>query len=352
MTDRQPDYSSILLFVGTRMGATITFKILPASNGTYGVSYAGISPSADSVPSPILSICPIVSSTGQPAFASQAAVGGLKHGHFIQGALVVVTASSVRIFKPATHKGASKSFDDILCYSANVARFEDQGFALLGLFGDGTIRGYSLPGLKELGHVSTGQKLDPRQFSSAIISPTGDIIAPTGPSEMAVLNPWGTGVEPWNQGDKLLNPEAKIPPRPSISNLQWIAGTQYITPSDMDVLIGGPDRAPSKRMLEEMRTAAEEERRARRRGDSVASGSPSRRPTGTLSIREQQQSQEGYWAYMQRQVQERTERLGIAGDSMDSAAESSSGWADDVSKYVNKQKRSLVMGAIGSKFGF
>ena len=36
--------------------------------------------------------------------------------------------------------------------------------------------------------------------------------------------------------DQLLNPEAIIPPRPTISNLQWISGTQYITPSDMDLI--------------------------------------------------------------------------------------------------------------------
>ena len=343
--------------MGTKLGSVLTFKILPARNGTFSVSYAGIAPSADAVPSPIVAICPITSSNGRPAFASQAAVGGLQQGHFVQGALVVVTASSVRIFKPTSNKGAHKAFDDILCYSANVARFEDQGYAVVGLFGDGTVRGFSLPGLKELGHVSVGQRLDARQFSSACITPTGDILAPTGPSEMAVLNIWGTGVEPWSLGDPLFNPVAKVPPRPTISNLQWIAGTQYITPSDMDVLIGGPERPPSKRMIEEMRVAAEEERhnQARKRGDSSSTsdfGSPSRRNTGTQSIREQQQSQEGYWAYMQRQVQERTERLGIAGDSMDRAEEASSGWADDVSKYVAKQKRQMIMGAIGSKLGF
>jgi syntaxin-binding protein 5 len=39
--------------------------------------------------------------------------------------------------------------------------------------------------------------------------------------------------------DKLFNPEAIIPPRPTISNLQWISGTQYTTPSDMDTLSEG-----------------------------------------------------------------------------------------------------------------
>ena len=55
-------------------------------------------------------------------------------------------------------------------------------------------------------------------------------------------------------------------------------------------------------------------------------------------------SQEGYWSYMQRQVQERTEKLGLAGDQMDRLEESSSNWASDVNKYVQRQKRQAVLG--------
>jgi syntaxin-binding protein 5 len=55
-------------------------------------------------------------------------------------------------------------------------------------------------------------------------------------------------------------------------------------------------------------------------------------------------SQEGYWSYMSRQVQERTERLGIAGDSMDRLEENSSNFANDVGKYVQSQKKKAVLG--------
>ena len=55
---------------------------------------------------------------------------------------------------------------------------------------------------------------------------------------------------------------------------------------------------------------------------------------------------EGYWAYMQRQVQERTERLNIIGDSMDSLEENSSNWVSDANKFVKDQKRKAVMGGM------
>lgn len=57
---------------------------------------------------------------------------------------------------------------------------------------------------------------------------------------------------------------------------------------------------------------------------------------------------EGYWAYMQRQVQERTERINIMGDSMERLEESSSNWADDVSNFVSTQKRKAVFGCESS----
>jgi syntaxin-binding protein 5 len=170
------------------------------------------------------------------------------------------------------------------------------GYAIVGVFGDGTTRAFSIPSLKELG-VARLPMLDKGRISSTIVTHSGDIIGWTGPSEIALTNVWGTGQPLPPSQDRLYNPEAVIPPRPTISNLQWIAGTQYVSPTDLDILIGGPDRPPSKRM---MAAAAEESR--------LRSG-PSR--AGTAS------SQEGWGDYMARQLAERTEKLGIMGDSVD-----------------------------------
>jgi syntaxin-binding protein 5 len=148
-----------------------------------------------------------------------------------------------------------------------------------------------------------------------------------------MMNVWGTGQSLPISQDKLFNPQATIPPRPTISNLQWIAGTQHVSPTDLDILIGGPDRPPSKRMLE---ATAMEERDAR------ASGGPSR--TGTSA------SQEGWGDYMTRQLNERTEKLNIVGESMERVQENSAGYASDVSKYLGKQKRNMVLKGLAGKF--
>jgi hypothetical protein len=252
----------------------------------------------------------------------------------------IATEEEVRIFKPATAKGAQKTWDEssLMCHAAAVTHFELHGYAVVGVFGDGTTRAYSIPALRELGVVRLDM-LDKTRLSTAIVTPSGDIFGWAGPSELAVLNVWGTGRGLKSSDDHLYNVEALIPPRPTISNLQWIAGTQYVSPTDLDVLIGGPDRPPSKRMLA---AAAEEERAQRtahmqpRGGASSAAGSSSK--------------EEGWGEYMTRQLNERTEKLNIMGDSMERVQESSSGWAEDASKFVGKQKRNLMFKSVAGKF--
>lgn len=245
-----------------------------------------------------------------------------------------VTQTEIRIFKPATAKGASKSFDDTLCDAAAVTEFELHGFALVGVFGDRTARAYSLPGLKEIGRARLPM-LDPSRQTSAVVTQTGDIFGWTGPSEMAVVSVWGVGRQLENSQDRIVNPDLTVPARPTISNLEWISGTQYVSPTDLDLLVGGPSRPPSKRML----AAAEAERRAARAGGAAG---PSNPRAGT--------SQEGWGEYLTRQLNERTEKLNIMGDSMDNLQNQSQAWADDVSKYISKQKRNIVLGGITKKF--
>lgn len=314
----------------------MTFKLLPEAHGGYAVKFAGYTHLEEK----LISILPINSDTGETAGATPDVVARLRTGSRVNGVLVAVTQTGARIFKPAAAKGASKSWDDFLCYRAAVVRFEAHTYALLGLFGDGCAKAYSIPGLKEIASTNVSHILDVQRFSEALITPTGFVFGWTGPSEIVALNVWGTGQDLTRSLDKLFNPDALVPPRPTISNLAWISGTQYVTPADMEKLLGGPDRPPSKRMIEQ--TRADEE--AQRTADRLNTESSSRPSPG--------RQEEGYWAYMQRQVQERTENLGLAGDNMDRVEENSQGFADDVGKFVSSQKKKAVMGLIGSKLGF
>ena len=325
------DYSSILIFVGTNLGRLATFKLLPEATGGYTVKLVGTCTLEDK----IISVSPINTDSGDVAAATQDVVASLRSGARINGVILAVTTTGARIFKPATAKGANKSWDQFVCYQAAVVKFEAYSYALIGLFGDGCAKAFTVPGLKEIASTNVAHILDVRRFSEAIITPTGFVFGWTGPSEIVVLNVWGTGEDLTRSLDRLFNPQALIPPRPTISNLQWMSGTQYVTPADMDMFIGGPDRPPSKRMLEQQR-ADEEARRATSRQMASSSSRADKQPPG--------QQEEGYWAYMQRQVQERTENLGLAGDNMEKLEDNSAGFADDVNKYVSSQKKKAVMG--------
>ncbi|KAH8904534.1 snare-dependent exocytosis protein [Coniochaeta sp. PMI_546] len=327
MTLEGDNYSSIACFVGTNQGRVVTFKLLPSGQG-YSVKLAGVSHGNDKV----VAICPIITDTGAPAAATGPIVAGLREGRHVNGVLVVVTSTEIRLFKPATAKGASKSFDDTLCDAAAVTEYEMRGFAVVGVFGT-TTRAFSLPGLKEIGRASL-KVLDPTRTPASVVTKTGDIFGWTGPSELTILPVWGGSGNPLqNSKDTLINPELVMPPRPTISNVQWISGVQYVSPTDLDLLIGGPDRPPSKRMLA---AAAAEQRLARTGGGAAAGAAGS--------------SQEGWGDYLTRQLNERTEKLNIMGDSMDNLENQSAGWADDVGKYISKQKRNVLLGGITGKF--
>jgi WD40 repeat protein len=335
------DYSSILLHVGTNLGRLATFKIIPDPSGRYTTQLAGQSSLSDSR---VLYIAPLNADTGKLASANPGAMGSLSAGLRVNGALLVVSSTSINLFRPASSRGAHRSFDGVFCDCASVVQYQvdNRGSALLTLCGDGSARVFALPSLRELKNIplspapsnpTSMPSIDPRRLPSASITTTGNILAFTGPSEIVLLSLWGTGAPlPPTTKDSLFNPAAVIPARPTISNIQWVTGTQYITPLDMDILIGGPDRPPSKRMIAQSRADEEERRKA---GRASAAGAASSSAAG---------ADEGYWAYMQRQLAERTEKLGLVGDSMESLERNSSNWLDDVNKFVSKSKRGAATG--------
>ncbi|KHJ34295.1 putative snare-dependent exocytosis protein [Erysiphe necator] len=316
-------YSSITCFVGTFYGNVLSFKIFPDRDGIYTAQFAGLSSLADK----IISITPIIGDSGELAEATGEAVRELGSGKQTHGLLVAVSQTEVRIFKPAIAKGAHKGFDGFFCETARVIAIEDRGFALVGIFGDATVRVFSIPGLKELNSVKI-PAFDVSRISASVVTQGGSIFGWTGPSELAMMCVWGTSQPLLPSDDKLICPQNTIPPRPTISNLEWISGTQFLSPNDFDLLIGGPDRPTGKR---------------------VAGTLAVQRHTQGNSPNEAQGS-ESWGDFMARQLNERTEKLDLVGDSLNKIQESSQSWANDVSKFVKKQKRGMMLNAVTGRF--
>ncbi|KAK1831264.1 Lethal(2) giant larvae protein SRO7 [Podospora conica] len=227
MTLEGDNYSSIACFVGTNQGKVATFKLLPTGDG-YSVKLAGVTSLSDKV----IAICPINADNGHAAAATGPVVASLRDGRQVNGVLVVVTQTEIRLFKPAAAKGASKSIDDALCDVAAVTEIPQHGFALVCLLTDRSVRAYTLPGLKEIGRRQL-PLLDASRTGAASLTKTGDVLGWTGPAEISLIPVWGDGIGGrggplQNSRDKLVNPELACPARPTISNFQWISGTQYV----------------------------------------------------------------------------------------------------------------------------
>jgi hypothetical protein len=104
-------------------------------------------------------------------------------------------------------------------------------------------------------------------------------------------------------------------------------------------------------MLAQARSEDEQARRAARSNAGASSSTSSAYPTDPRAG-PPPPSNEGWGAWASRQFNERTEKLNAVSDGMNNLSANSAGWAEDVNKYVNKQKRGLVMGAVKGKFGF
>jgi syntaxin-binding protein 5 len=187
MTLDGESYSSILLHVGTNTGSVVTLKILPGQGGRYSVSPAGSMAAVGKVKL----IHPLNGFSTTPAHASPQAVASLRDGFKVDGFLLVVTENEARIFRPASAKGTHHAFSNVICLSAAVANYQGRGLALVGLFGDGTMKAYSIPGLREITTSRLEGMLDIKRFQDDIITTNGDIVGWTGPSEIATVSVWG-----------------------------------------------------------------------------------------------------------------------------------------------------------------
>lgn len=68
------------------------------------------------------------------------------------------------------------------------------------------------------------------------------------------------------------------------------------------------------------------------------------RPGSSSAAAVANEQDQGYFAYVQKQLSERTQKLGDVNDGMDSLQETTSNWLGDVNKFVNQQKKNAVTG--------
>lgn len=86
---------------------------------------------------------------------------------------------------------------------------------------------------------------------------------------------------------------------------------------------------------------------AQARADQMAQRSAAAaaaRPGSSSAAAVANEQDQSYFSYVQKQLAERTQKLGDVNDGMDSLQETTSNWLGDVNKFVNQQKKNAVTG--------
>jgi hypothetical protein len=88
---------------------------------------------------------------------------------------------------------------------------------------------------------------------------------------------------------------------------------------------------------------------AQARADTIQQRAAAAAPSSSRTAALAGEQDQGYWQYMQKQLSERTEKLGSVNDGMNSLEQTTGNWLGDVNKFVSQQKKNAVT---GSKFFF
>lgn len=367
LTLGEDDYSSIALIVGTSLGRIGSFKILPTEGGK-GYTVDLVDSTSSSFEDPVVDIIPINIETGALAPASQHAVLGLRSGAKVPGAVIAITRSEARIYRPPNGKGVHKAWNEqsLACTAAGLIEIEIYGVALVCAMLSGVAKVFSIPALKEVTELNLVGRggVDVTKTEEMYILPTGDIVALSSPTCLITLSMFGTGKgQPIKTttasdigtssknpshvpADELYNPLTPCSPRPTISTLTWLSGTQHLTITDLDLLIGGPDRPAPKLRTEALRAELEEQRHQadaqRQQGAGPSSGGGGVSQGGAASG--------GIWAGLQQSFNERTKHLNLVGESMDKLGDTTKGFSDEVARLVGQQKKKALWSGVKAKF--
>lgn len=257
-------FSSIVLAVGTNVGKVHSFRVMPSNQGRYSLEYLGYCDAGDQ---PILEIMPINMVTGKSARATMEEMNGLPRGIQIHGAIVTVSKSECKVIRQPKSKLASRSFSSPVATGGICFMLQNNTLCLTVVTVRGEIIIYSLPYLQEIIVNKLPFTASPETIGDSIVMQNGDIIIRRNKLSAALINIWGRGINYDDiPADALYDVMKPLPPRPTISTMQWIKGTPVATIQDVDAIVGGTRRPKSKETIERERAQREQQLLIQRQG--------------------------------------------------------------------------------------
>lgn len=261
-------FSSIVLSVGTSTGTLQTFRVMPMADGRYSVDYVGI---AEAGNSPIKEIVSFNSETGMSCSATASVMDRLPMGVRIDGAVVTISKTDIRVFRSPKVRLASRSSTSPIA-TGGISFLNKEGSTCLVTVTDNceTVV-YSLPALIDISKQVLPVAASREFIGDSLVFSNGDVFIRRNKLSGSLVTIWGRGISHVNAFQDALYDVMKEPPtRPTISTMQWIKGTPVATIQDLDVVVGGTHRPKSKAMIEQEKAAktqqltAQQEARQRR----------------------------------------------------------------------------------------
>lgn len=252
----QEGYSSIILMAGTNEGGNLLyFKILPQANGGFEVVLADktmrLNYKASAEDSCIKQIIPI-DSRGNSAVPTLDVFHKLSQGIVVPGYVILGSDKDIRILKPPKQKLSHKVIEGFCC-GVGPIDIGTKGVILGTVIRNGFVKFSSIPSLSDITDYRLTKDIlksyDMNSISSAEVLRTGDVYIKTGQSEVVNLGLTFKDSRRKNTDstDLLFNETCIIPPKPTVSTLQWAKGaSRVVSSADLTKLIAGPNRKPAK----------------------------------------------------------------------------------------------------------
>lgn len=249
-------YSSILMFCGTDRGELIIFKILPAGNGRFTTQFVELTKTNDAAP--IVNISTCSERSGSSCEATVSKMQDLSKGLSIPGYVIIAGQNDIRVIKPGVSKESRKSFKQVIASAGcvNLSRTNSKGevsqvMHVVALSIDSTIRILSIPNLKEVRSMHSPVLMLSHFINQSSVLPNGEIFARSELYYSVILSVASSSASDKvstnvSGSDTLYNPNLKIAYRPQVNTLQWARGTVYCSPEQLDLILGGENRPPSK----------------------------------------------------------------------------------------------------------
>lgn len=372
----QDGYSSIILMAGTNGGGNLLlFKIMPQGNGGFGVEFTDktvnlnyrMLGNEDPITSKLDQIIPINATTGESAIASLENFQRLATGLVIPGFIITGSNRDLRVLKLPRTKLSHKVIDD-KCLRCGIIRVRDKGIVLASLVKTGFIKFSSLPSLSDITDIKLPKEvyrkvqeaLESGIASKSDILPNGEVFVRLSETELVNLcsSHDDSKLRKLHKEDKstdlLFNENAIIPPRPSVSAMQWAKGfSKFTSVEDLAFLIAGPNRKPAKHPESRLAHNISPEANPQQGYGFGGGGPPKPDPNDrgyTEPVRRGTGSSNPY------AIPTAGSFMRTVQDGLDSVEESVNGYASNMSEAmsegIDNQKKSMYGAAFKSKFGF